>query len=86
MAQRLDKRMRSKIFPCVSLLVGWSGGPPPGEILKTKNVGEAISGHFAMRLKSQIYQNYAYLCFRGESPHLFRAFRPGALARSYART
>ena len=48
-------------FPHVSLLVGWSGGGAPGEILKTKNAGEAISGHFAMRLKSQIYLNYAYL-------------------------
>ena len=36
-------------------------GGAPGEILKTKNAGEAISGHFAMRLKSQIYLNYAYL-------------------------
>ena len=42
--------------PHLSLLVGWSR-----EILKTKNAGEAISGHFAMRLKSQIYLNYAYL-------------------------
>ena len=50
-------------------------GSSPGEILKTKNVGEAIAGHFAVRLKSQIYLNYAYLCFIGESPHLFHAFK-----------
>ena len=29
--------------------------------MKNKNAGEATSGHFAMRLKSQIYLNYAYL-------------------------
>ena len=51
MSQRLDKRMRSK-FARVSLLVGWSGGGgTPGEILKTKNAGEAISGHFAFAIK-----------------------------------
>ena len=48
-------------FPHVSLLVGWSGGASPGEILKTKNAGEAISGNFAMLSKSQIYLNCAYL-------------------------
>ena len=52
--------MRAKISPCISSCrVVW--GASPGEILKTKNAGEAISGHFAMRLKSQIYLNYAYL-------------------------
>ena len=37
-------------FARVSLLVGWSGGGggTPGEILKTKNAGEAIPGHFAV--------------------------------------
>ena len=29
--------------------------------MKTKNAGEAISGHFAKCLKSQIYLNYGYL-------------------------
>ena len=52
--------MRSKISPCISFCRVVRGAFP-GEILKTKNAGEAISGHFAMRLKSQIYLNYAYL-------------------------
>ena len=54
--------MRAKISPCISScrVVRWGGGAP-GEMLKTKNAGEAISGHFAMRLKSQIYLNYPYL-------------------------
>ena len=59
-AQSLDKRMRSKISPCISPCRVVQGGTP-GEILKTKNAGDVISGHFAMRLKSQIYLNYAYL-------------------------
>ena len=59
-AQRLDKRLRSKISTCISSC-RVVRGPPLGETLKTKNAGEAISGHFAMRLKSQIYLNYAYL-------------------------
>ena len=36
-------------------------GTSPGEVLKTKNERKAISGHFAMRLKSQFSLNYAYL-------------------------
>ena len=52
--------MRPKISPCISSCRVVRGASP-GEILKTKNAGEAISGHFAMRLKSQIYLNYAYL-------------------------
>ena len=60
MTQRLDKIMRSKISPYISSCMVVRGASP-GEMLKTKNTGEAISGHFAMRLKSQIYLNYAYL-------------------------
>ena len=52
MTQRLDKIMKSKISPCISSCMGIRGASP-GEILKTKNAGKAISGHFAMRLKSQ---------------------------------
>ena len=59
-AQRLDNWMRSKISPCISSCRVVRGASP-GEILKTKNAGEAFSDHFAMRLKSQIYLNYAYL-------------------------
>ena len=59
-AQRLDNWMRAKISPCTSSCRVVRGASP-GEILKTKNAGEAISGHFAMRLKSQIYLSYAYL-------------------------
>ena len=59
-AQRLDNWMRSKISSCISSCRVVRGGSP-GEILKTKNAGEAISGYFAMRLKFQIYLNYAYL-------------------------
>ena len=62
------KRMRSKVSPCISScrVVGGGrgvggGGGSPGEILKTKNAGEVTSGHFGMRLKSQIYLNYVYL-------------------------
>ena len=61
------KRMRSKVSPCISScrVVGGEegdrGGGSPGEILKTKNAGEVISGHFGMRFKSQIYLNYVYL-------------------------
>ena len=51
--------MRSQISPCISSC-RWSGGPPPKEILKTKNAGKAISGHFAIRLTSQIYLNYVF--------------------------
>ena len=87
-AQRLDKRMTSKkISPCISSCrVVQGGGGTPGEILKTKNAGDAISGHFAMRLKSQIYLNYAYLQMfqRRKSP--FIPLRSGALGRSDART
>ena len=48
-------------------------GSSPGKILKTKNAGEAISGHFAKCLKSQIYLNYAYLQLfqRRKSPFTF---------------
>ena len=67
-AQRFDKRMRSKISPCISSCRvdrgggrGRGGGGSLGKILKTKNAGEAISGHSALRLKSQIYLHYSYL-------------------------
>ena len=76
-------------FPHASFLVGWSrGGDTPGEILKTKNAGDAISGHFEMRLKSQIYLNYAYLQMfqRRKSPFIPCFLRSGALAWSDART
>ena len=47
-------------------------GFSPWKKMKTKNAGEAKSGHFAKRLKSQIYLNLPVCsCFRGESPHLF---------------
>ena len=56
----------------VYLLYGVPGSSP-GKFLKTKNVGEAISGHFAKCLKSQIYLNYAYLQLfqRRKSPFIF---------------
>ena len=55
MAQRLDKRMRSKFnFSRISLLLAWfrwgrggGGWASPGKMLKTKNEGEAISGRQA---------------------------------------
>ena len=50
--------MRSKISPCISSCMGVRGASP-GEILKTKNAGKAISGHFAILLKSQ---NLPELC------------------------
>ena len=67
------------------------GGGAPGEILKTKNAGEAISGHFAMRLKSQIYLNYAYLQIfqRRKSPfipcflNVFEAGRASSVGCTY---
>ena len=70
MAQRLDKIMRSKISPCIfSCRV--VRGPPLGEILKTKNAGEAIWDHFAMRLKSQIYLNaYLQMFLRRKPPFI----------------
>ena len=80
--------MRSEIFPCMSSC--WVvQGPTPGEILKSKNAG---AGHFAMRSKSQIYLNYAYLqMFQRRirnSPFIPGFFsislRPGMLARSDA--
>ena len=48
-------------------------GFSPGKILKTKNAGEAISGHFAKRFKvSNLPELIPYCsCFRRESPHLF---------------
>ena len=48
------------MFPCVP-------------VLKTKSAGEAISGHFSKRWKSQIYLNYAYLQLfqRRKSPFNF---------------
>ena len=49
-AQRLDKRMRSKISPCISSCRVVRGATP-GEILKTKNAGEAILDHFAFAIK-----------------------------------
>ena len=60
MAQSLDKRMRSKISLCISSCRVVRRASL-GEILKTKTAGEAMSGHFAMRLKSRINLNYAYL-------------------------
>ena len=90
MAQRLDKRMRSQISPCISSCREIRGTSPV-EILKTKNAGKAISGHFAMRLKSQIYLNYAYLQMfqRRKSPFIpcfYMSLRSAALAWSDART
>ena len=66
LAQRLNKRMRSKISPCISSCRVFRG-VSTREILKTKKVGEAISGHFAMRLKSQIY---LYLQMFQKSPFI----------------
>ena len=66
MAQRLDKRMRSQISPCISSC-RVVRGTSLGEILKTKNTGKAISGHFALRLKSQIYLNYVFEVGRASS-------------------
>ena len=40
---------------------GGGGEVSSEEILKTNYAGEAISSHFAMRLKSHMYLNYAYL-------------------------
>ena len=90
-AQRLDNWMRAKISPCISSCRVVRGGASPGEILKTKNAGEAISGHFAMRLKSQIYLNYAYLQIfqRRKSPfiqcclNVFEAGRASSVGCAY---
>ena len=64
--------MRSQISPCISScrVVRETS---PGEILKTENAGEAILGHFVIRLKSQIYLKMVSL-------------RSGALAPSDERT
>ena len=59
--------------------------------MKTKNAGEAISGHFAMRLKSQIYLNYVYLQIfqRRKSPfipcclNVFEAGRANSVGCAY---
>ena len=82
--------MRAKISPCISSC-RMVRGASPGEILKTKNAGEAISGHFAMRLKSQIYLNYAYLQIfqRRKSPfipcclNVFEAGRASSVGSAY---
>ena len=77
-------------FPHVSLLVGWSGGPPPGKFWKPR-MQEKPSGHFAMRLKSQIYLNYDYLQIfqRRKSPfipcclNVFEAGRASSVGCAY---
>ena len=82
--------MRAKISPCISSCRVVRGASP-GEILKTKNAGEAISGHFAMRLQSQIYLNYAYLQIfqRTKSPfitcclNVFEAERASSVGCAY---
>ena len=69
---RLEKRCNFAMWTACK--GGGVQGSSPGIILKTKNAGEAISGHFAKRLKSQIYLTYHMpICswFRGESPHYF---------------
>ena len=46
--------------------------------MKTKNAGEAISGHFEMQLKSQIYLNKYYahgqMFQRRKSPFILNVF------------
>ena len=82
--------MTAKISPCISSCRVVRGASP-GEILKTKNAGEAISGHFAMRLRSQIYLNYAYLQIfqRRKSPFIqcfltvFEAGRASSVGCAY---
>ena len=82
--------MRAKISPCISSCRVVRGASP-GEILKTKNAGEGISGHFAMRLQSQIYLNYAYLQIfqRRKSPfipcclNVFEAGRASSVGCAY---
>ena len=82
--------MRSKISPCISSCRVVRGASP-GEILKTKNAGEAISGHFAMLSKSQIYLNCAYLQIfqRRKSPfipcflNVFEAGRTSSVGCAY---
>ena len=58
---------------------GGGGEGSPGEILKTKTAGEAISDHFAMRIKvsnlPELCLQCICRCFGGESPHLFHAFK-----------
>ena len=84
-AQRLDNWMRAKISPCISSCRVVRGASP-GEILKTKN-----AGHFAMRLQSQIYLNYAYLQIfqRRKSPfipcclNVFEAGRASSVGCAY---
>ena len=46
----------------------------PRKKLKTKNAGEAISGHFAKRLKSKNYLNYACLQLFQTRKFLFISF------------
>ena len=57
------------MFSCVAFV--WRSGGK----LKTKNAGEAISCHFAKRLKSKNYLNYSYaylkLFQRRKSPFIF---------------
>ena len=53
--------IREEIQFVSCILVVGDPGILPRKKMKTKNAGEAISGHFAKCLKSQIYLNYAYL-------------------------
>ena len=85
-AQRLDNRMKSQTPRISSCRV--VRGTSPGEILKTKKETKAISGHFAMPLKSQIYLSMPICrCFREKSspppfiPCFLMSLRSGALAR-----
>ena len=72
-------------FSRVSLLVGWSGGASPEEILKNQDCRRSHLKSFCNAIK---VSNLPELCLfadvsRGESPHLFHALkclRPGALA------
>ena len=82
--------MRAKISPCISSCRVVRGASPE-EILKTKNAGDAISGHFAMQLQSRIYLNYAYLQIfqRRKSPfipcclNVFEARRASSVGCAY---
>ena len=74
MAQRLDKGMKSKISLCISscrvVHGGWGGGEgSPGEILKTKTAGEAISDHFAMQIKVSNLPELCLQCIVLEAGH-----------------
>ena len=69
-AQKLDKRIRFKIFPCISSCRVVQGGGHTRGNFENQECRRCHIRSFCKAIKSQIYLNYAYLqMFQRKSPH-----------------